>query len=59
MQPLRYGIKVPFFISNNKQLYLSKHRTLEAAEKRVLAYTRKYPTSGVPSIVDITTGKYV
>lgn len=54
MNALRYAVKVPLVRG-----YLSKHRTIEAAEKRVRKYTKKYPKSWVPSIVDLTTNLYV
>ena len=54
--PLRYAVRIPFLHSIQ---YLSKHRTLAAAEREVRRWTRKYNRSGIPSIIDLTTGNYV
>ena len=52
----RFEVRNPYISCKEN---LSTHRTLEAAEKAVLAYTRKNPTRAIPKIVDTTTGKCV
>jgi hypothetical protein len=53
---LRYGIRIPFFVQGKYQ-FVSKHRTLEAAEKACRRWNRM--SNYCASIIDVETGKFV